>query len=52
LTGERRLTFARETAKRGVCRLPDIGRMTFFDLVWDGLLPMQRMVRWVTLGGP
>ncbi len=52
LSGERRLAFARESAIRGVCRLPDIGRMTFFDLFWDGLLPMERMVCWVTLGGP
>jgi hypothetical protein len=52
LTGERRLTFAKEVALRGICRLPDIGRMTLFDPTWDGLFPIDRMVRWVTLGGP
>lgn len=52
LTGERRLDFASECARRGVLRLPDIGHMTLFDTVWDGLMPMERMVRWVTLGGP
>jgi hypothetical protein len=33
-------------------RFPDLGRMTFFDSPWDGLFPMDRLVKWVTLGGP
>lgn len=52
LGGERRLVYAREAARRGVCRLPEIGRMTLFEPTWDGLLVMGHMVRWVTLGGP
>ncbi len=52
LSGERRLEFARQAALRGAERFPDVGRMTFFDSPWDGLFPMERMVKWVTLGGP
>ena len=50
--GERRIDFAREAALRGVDRFPDVGRMTFFDSPWDGLFPMDRLVRWISLGGP
>jgi len=52
LGGERRLAYAREAARRGVCRLPEVGRMTLFEPLWDGVLVMGHMVRWVTLGGP
>ena len=52
VNGLRRLQFAERAAVLGVERLPDIGRMTFFDDPWDGLFPMDRMVRWVSLGGP
>ncbi|HIJ84515.1 MAG: Acyl protein synthase/acyl-CoA reductase RfbN [Magnetococcales bacterium] len=52
LAGERRLLYARAAALRGVCRLPDVGRMTLFEPAWDGLWVMGHMVRWVTLGGP
>ncbi|MBM3852617.1 MAG: acyl-CoA reductase [Verrucomicrobia bacterium] len=52
LEGARRLEFAARAARRGVERFPDIGRMTYFDAPWDGLYPLDRMVRWVSLGGP
>ena len=52
LAGGRKLAFAAEAARRGVERFPDIGRMTFFDSPWDGVFPMDRLVKWVTLGGP
>ncbi|MFY9825862.1 MAG: acyl-CoA reductase, partial [Thermoanaerobaculia bacterium] len=52
LSGERRLAFAEAAAARGVCRLPDVGKMTHFEWIWDGLVPLDRFVRWVTLGGP
>lgn len=50
--GERRLEYAREAAMRGAERLPDIGKMSLFDTPWDGIVPMHRLVRWVSLGGP
>lgn len=52
LSGERRLAFAEAAAERGVCRLPDVGKMTHFEWIWDGFLPLERLVRWVTVGGP
>lgn len=52
LTGARKLDFASAASARGVERFPDLGRMTFFDSPWDGLFPMDRLVKWVTLGGP
>ncbi|MEM9226385.1 MAG: acyl-CoA reductase [Verrucomicrobiota bacterium] len=52
MSGERRLRFAESAALRGAERFPDVGRMTFFDSPWDGLFPMERLVKWVPLGGP
>lgn len=52
MDGARRLEFANAAALRGGERFPDLGRMTFFQSPWDGLFPMDRLVRWVTLGGP
>jgi hypothetical protein len=52
LAGPRKLAFASRASARGVERFPDLGRMTFFDSPWDGLFPMDRFVKWVTLGGP
>ena len=52
LSGERKLRFASEASARGAERFPDIGRMTFFDSPWDGLFPMERFVKWITMGGP
>lgn len=52
LEGERRLAFAQAAASRGAERFPDLGRMSFFDAPWDGLFMLDRLVRWVSLGGP
>lgn len=52
ISGERKLEFANAASLKGVERFPDLGRMTFFDTPWDGLYAMDRMVKWVTLGGP
>ena len=52
LTGPRKLAFASAASARGVERFPDLGRMTFFDSPWDGLFPMDRFIKWITLGGP
>ena len=52
LSGERRLQFASLASARGAERFPELGRMTYFDAPWDGLFPMDRLVRWISLGGP
>jgi len=52
LNNERRREFALEAARNGAARFPDIGRMTYFDSPWDGLLLIQLLVRHISLGGP
>lgn len=50
--GKKALDFADAAANRGAMRLPVCGRMLDFDSPWDGMYLTDRMVRWVTLGGP
>ncbi|WCE29854.1 LuxE/PaaK family acyltransferase [Vibrio sp. SCSIO 43137] len=50
--GEKRLRFAEKITFQGAVRCPDIGYMTHFDSPWDGLFVADRLVRWVSLGGP
>lgn len=52
LSPERRQVYADRAARAGAYRFPDIGRMTEFDTVWDGVYMMNRFVKWVSLGGP
>ena len=52
MTGEKRLQFANDIMLKGAMRCPDVGYMTHFDSPWDGLFAVDRLVRWVTLGGP
>ena len=49
---EKGIKFAEEAVKRGVARLPQIGRMLNFEMPWDGIYLFDRLVRWNTLGGP
>lgn len=35
-------------SERGVDRFPDIGSMSIYSNPWDGYLPMQSMIRWIT----
>jgi hypothetical protein len=49
---EKKIRFAEIAAARGAVRFPDIGRMTHFETPWDGIFLMDRLVRFVTLGGP
>ncbi len=52
LGGGRRQAFAERATRRGAERCPEIGSMTHFDTPWDGVVAMNEMVRWVTVGGP
>jgi hypothetical protein len=36
-------------AAGGVERITDIGMMNVFDYPWDGLFPLERFIRWVSL---
>lgn len=46
------MDFADIATKRGVARLPMIGRMLNFEMPWDGIFLIDRLVRWNTLLGP
>ena len=46
------IEFATEATKRGVMRLPLIGRMLNFEMPWDGIFLFDRLVKWNTYGGP
>ena len=46
--GERRLKVAEALTARGVERCPEVGLMSLYDAPWDGMYPMDRMVRWVS----
>jgi hypothetical protein len=45
---QRRLEVAEALTARGVERCPEVGRMSLYEAPWDGMYPMDRMVRWVS----
>jgi len=45
--GERRLALAEALTARGIERCTEIGAMSVYDNPWDGMYPIDRMVRWV-----
>lgn len=49
---EKALKFATEATRRGVMRLPLIGRMLNFEMPWDGIFLFDRLIKWNTFGGP
>lgn len=49
---EKAIDFANKATMAGVSRCPLIGRMLNFEMPWDGVFLIDRLVRWNTLGGP
>lgn len=49
---EKAIAFATEATRKGVMRLPLIGRMLNFEMPWDGIFLFDRLVKWNTYGGP
>ena len=45
---DRRLTVADALTARGVARCVEPGRMSQYDTPWDGVYPIERLVRWVS----
>lgn len=45
---QRRQALADAMTARGVERCPDVGKMRIYETPWDGLFPMERLVRWVS----
>ena len=52
MAGDKKLDFANKIMSKGAARCPDIGFMTHFDSPWDGIFAIDRLIRWVSLGGP
>ena len=48
---DRRHRLADALTARGVDRCPNVGSMRLYETPWDGLFPMERLVRWVSTGG-
>lgn len=49
---EKALEFADKATAKGVSRLPKIGRMLNFEMPWDGVFLIDRLVKWNTFWGP
>ncbi|UYN97239.1 MAG: hypothetical protein KIT25_10025 [Enhydrobacter sp.] len=49
LPGARRLAVAEAIAQGGVDRITEPGQMAEFAAPWDGVFPLDRLVRWVSL---
>jgi hypothetical protein len=49
LSEERRKQFAKAVTARGVHRCPEVGKMTHYEVPWDGMFVMDRFVHWCTL---
>ena len=46
LSDERKKEFALRVSARGIDRIPDVGSMSNYDVPWDGMFMMDRLVRW------
>ncbi len=51
-TTEQAVTFAEAATPMGAVRFPQIGRMLNFEMPWDGIVLIDRLVKWNTLLGP
>jgi hypothetical protein len=49
---DKAIDFANKATAAGVARCPLIGRMLNFEMPWDGVFLIDRLVRWNTLNGP
>jgi len=51
-TPEQAIAFAEAATPNGAVRFPQIGRMLNFEMPWDGIVLIDRLVTWNTLMGP
>ena len=49
---ERAKEYATQATAMGAARCPSIGRMLNFEMPWDGIILIDRLIRWNTLAGP
>ena len=46
------IEYAEAATQKGAVRFPQIGRMLNFEMPWDGIVLIDRLVKWNTLLGP
>ena len=51
-TQEQAIEYAEAATQKGAVRFPQIGRMLNFEMPWDGIVLIDRLVKWNTLLGP
>ena len=51
-TQEQAIEYAEAATQMGAVRFPQIGRMLNFEIPWDGIVLIDRLVKWNTLLGP
>ena len=49
---EKALDYSAKTTNKGVMRLPLIGHILNFEMLWDGGFMIYRLVKWNTYGEP
>ena len=49
IADDRKERFARRVSAKGIDRVPDVGAMTAYEVPWDGMFMMDRLVRWCRL---
>ena len=40
--------FIKEATKRGIERITELGKMSYFNYPWDGMFPLNQFVRWAS----
>lgn len=51
-TQEQAIAYAEAATQMGAVRFPQIGRMLNFEMPWDGIVLIDRLVKWNTVFGP
>ena len=46
---QEKIKFSDLAASKGIERITELGKMTIYDHPWDGIFPIERFVRWVSL---
>lgn len=51
-TQEQAIEYAEAATQKGAVRFPQIGRMLNFEMPWDGIVLIDRLVKWNSVFGP
>ena len=48
MTVKKKIDLISTLSSYGADRFPDLGKMSLYQNPWDGYLPLQSMVRWIS----